>query len=92
MASPRRKRRGFARSEDAVGPYLVMISIDDTPEARVRHGSMVVDVFVTGLCVTSDYPCSLPTRPRLSLQTHVVNKGDRGSTLVDDFSVSVAED
>jgi hypothetical protein len=89
---PAKETRVFARSEDAVGPYQVMISINDTPEARVRHGSTVVDVFVNGLCVVSEQPFSLPARPRLSLQTHVVNRGDRGCALVDDFSVSVAED
>lgn len=89
---PTKETRVFARSEDAVGPYQVMISIDDTPEARARHGSTVVDVFVNGLCLASEQPFSLPARPRLSLQTHVINKGDRGSALMDDFSVSVAED
>jgi len=51
-----------------------------------------VDVFVNGLCVVSDHPFPLPARPRLSLQTHVINKGDRGFALVDDFSVSVADE
>lgn len=90
--TPAKETRVFARSEDAVGPYQVVISIADTPEARTRHGSAVVDVFVNGLCVASDHPFPLPARPRLSLQTHVINEADRGFALVDDFSVSVAED
>jgi hypothetical protein len=89
---PVKETRVFARGDDAIGPYQVMISIDDTPEARASHGTAVVDVFVNGLCVVSDHPFPLPARPRLSLQTHVINKGDRGFALVDDFSVSVADE
>jgi len=91
-ATSRRDGRRFERFAKMSQPYQVMISINDTSEALARHGSTVVDVFVNGLCVVSEQPFSLPARPRLSLQTHVVNKGDRGCALVDDFNVSVAED
>ena len=57
-ATSGRDGRRFERFAKMSQPYQVMISINDTPEARARHGSTVVDVFVNGLCVVSEQPFS----------------------------------
>ena len=83
--------RVFARSEDAIGPYQVLMTIDDTPAARSRHGSAVAGVTVNGQELLRDRPVRLGAAPRIGLQTFTVERrGARGCGLVDDFSVSVS--
>ncbi len=84
--------RVFARSEDAVGPYQVLITIDDTPAAQARHGSAVATVTVNGQEIVRQQPIQLGERPRIGLQTFVTNAGGSGRAIVDDFSISVSED
>lgn len=80
----------FRRSEDAVGPFQVVMVIDDSPAAHAEHGQAVVTAMVNGLEFIRDYPMRLPNRPRLSLHTHVrPNEGGVGYALIDDFSVSI---
>jgi hypothetical protein len=85
--------RVFGRSEDAIGPYQVLITIDDTPAAHARHGSAVAAVSVNGQELIRQQPIRLGDRPRISLQTFIVEGGGGpGQVLVDDFSVSVSAD
>jgi hypothetical protein len=83
----------FRRSEEAVGPFQVVMTIDDTPAAHVEHGTAVVTTMVNGLEFIRNYPFHLPEQPRLSLHTHVrAREGGSGFAIIDDFSVSVAAD
>lgn len=83
--------RVFARDDDAVGPYQLVIVVDDSPAGRKRNGSSTASVTVNGLEVLAEYPLRLGSRPRLQFQTHTEHRdGGRGVVLVDDVSVSVA--
>jgi ferric-dicitrate binding protein FerR (iron transport regulator) len=83
--------RVFTRDDDAVGPYQLVIVVDDSPAARKRNESATASVTVNGLEVLADYPLRLGSRPRLQFQTHTKHRdGGRGVVLVDDVSVSVA--
>jgi hypothetical protein len=86
-----RQTRVFSRDEDAIGPYQVFLTIDDTPAAHETYGGTVADVFVNGQNVILRERIDLPARPRIGLQTyssHTVR--GRGEALVDNFSVSVS--
>jgi len=86
-----RQTRVFSRDEDAIGPYQVFLTIDDTPAAHETYGGTVADVIVNGQNVILRERIDLPARPRIGLQTyssHTVR--GRGEALVDDFSVSVS--
>ncbi len=86
-----RQTRVFSRNEDAIGPYQVFMTIDDTPAAHETYGGTVADVIVNGQNVILRERIDLPDRPRIGLQTyssHTVR--GRGEALVDDFSVSVS--
>lgn len=83
--------RVFSRSEDAVGPYKVFITIDDTPAARQRHGSTIANVTVNGQQLAGPFPISFADQPRIGLQGFCVERNP-GRALVDDFSVSVSTD
>lgn len=88
-----RQTRVFARSEDAIGPYQVFITIDDTPAAWRRYGSTVASVTVNGQELMGPHPIALAEQPRIGLQTFCAPTGKgRGRALVDDFSVSVSTD
>ena len=85
-----RHRRVFARDADAVGPYQVVVVVDDSPPSHERHGSATASVTVNGLEVMRDHPISLGHRPRLQFQSHTkVHSGGRGVALIDDVSVSL---
>jgi ferric-dicitrate binding protein FerR (iron transport regulator) len=83
--------RVFARSEDAIGPYQVFITIDDTPAAREQHGSGVATVTVNGRQLPGSFPLDLSAAPRIGLQGFCAEQ-QLGRALVDDFSVSVSTD
>lgn len=83
--------RLFPRSEEAVGPYQVVMRLDDSPRAHAAHGSAVVGVMINGREVVKNQPFALGPRPRLTLQTWVrPGEGGHGHVLLDDFCVSVA--
>jgi hypothetical protein len=80
----------FSRAKDRVGPYQVVVTIDDSPAARAAHGRAVVTAMVNGLEILRDEPFDLPPSPRLSLHTWVrPEEGGLGQALIDDFSVSI---
>lgn len=88
-----RQTRVFSRSEDAVGPYQVFITIDDTPAAWRRYGSAVASAAVNGQELMGPRPITLAKHPRIGLQTFCAETSrGRGRALVDDFSVSVSAD
>jgi hypothetical protein len=85
--------RVFARSEDAVGPYQVLITIDDTAATRDRHGTAVAGVTVNGQELLRERPIKLAEQPRIGLQTYVsAGSAGAGFAIVDDFSISVSTD
>lgn len=84
----------FPRQEAAVGPYQVVITIDDSGHSATKDadhaGSAMVSVTINGRRVISQEPITLGKHPRLSFQTWVRrNEGGRGFALIDDLSVSV---
>jgi hypothetical protein len=86
-----RQTRVFSRDEDAIGPYQVFMTIDDTPAAHTVYGGTVADVTVNGQSVIRRERIELPARPRIGLQTYSSSTvRGRGEALVDDFSVSVS--
>jgi hypothetical protein len=97
LGQPLPKGRIFARTEDAVGPYQVVIRIDDTPENRRVAGGTTLDVMVNGVEIATAERIDLGSSPRLGFQTfYKAGEGLRsrggggvGLALIDDFSVSV---
>jgi anti-sigma-K factor RskA len=88
-----RQTRVFSRDKDAIGPYQVFMTIDDTPAAHAAYGGPVADVTVNGQRVIQRERIRLPDRPRIGLQTYGSSTvRGRGEALVDDFSVSVSVD
>jgi hypothetical protein len=84
--------RVFAREADAIGPYQVVLVIDDSPSSYDRYGSATASVTVNGLEVMRDRPISLGGRPRLQFQSHTKHRaGGLGVALIDDLSVSLDE-
>jgi len=83
----------FARGEPAVGPFQVVVTIDDTPEGHALHGGTVCTVMVNGKEIATTRRFDLPRRARLQLQTFAeAYKGTQAFAVVDDFSVSVSTD
>lgn len=81
----------FARGEPAMGPFQVVVSIDDTPQGHALHGGAICSVMVNGKEIATARRFDLPPRPRLQLQTYAEpHKGTQGFAVVDDFSVSVS--
>lgn len=90
---PVRQSRVFTRSDEAVGPYQVLLEVDDREEAHRRHGSAVLSVTVNGRELLRNQRVVLGDKPRIGLQTHCgdTNSG-RGMAVVDDFSVSLSSE
>jgi hypothetical protein len=87
----------FQRDEEAVGPYQVLVTIDDSPEGRLRDGGATLSLMVNGGEVVSRQRFDLGESTRLGFHTflptipreNVTTLGE-GAALVNDFSVSVA--
>jgi hypothetical protein len=90
---PVHQSRVFTRSDEAVGPYQVLLVIDDTAAAHEQHGGAMVSVTINGQELVRNQPVSLGDQPRIGLQTFCSseNRG-RGAAVIDDFSVSVSAD
>lgn len=90
---PIHQSRVFTRSDDAVGPYQVFLTIDDTAVAHERHGGAVVSVTINGQELVRNQRVALGDQPRIGLQTFCSpeNSG-RGAAVIDDFSVSISAD
>jgi hypothetical protein len=83
----------FARGEPAVGPFQVVVTIDDTPQGHALHGGTVCTVMVNGNEIATERRFDLAPRPRLQLQTFAEpREGTQAFAVVDDFSVSVSTD
>ena len=83
----------FARGEPAVGPFQVVVTIDDTPQGHALHGGTVCTVMVNGKEIATARRFDLAPRPRLQLQTFAEPyEGTQAFAVVDDFSVSVSTD
>jgi hypothetical protein len=83
----------FARGEPAVGPFQVVVTIDDTPQGHAMHGGTVCTVMVNGKEIATERRFDLAPRPRLQLQTFAEpREGTQAFAVVDDFSVSVSTD
>jgi len=83
----------FSRGEPAVGPFQVVVTIDDSPQGHALHGGAVCTVMVNGNEIATARRFDLPPRPRLQLQTFAEPyTGIQAFAVVDDFSVSVSTD
>ena len=90
---PVHQSRVFTRSDEAVGPYQILLAIDDTAAAHEQHGSAVLSVTVNGRELVRNQPVSFGDRPRIGLQTFCSNTNPgRGVAVIDDFSVSISAD
>jgi hypothetical protein len=88
---PARQCRVFGRSEDAVGPYQVLVTLDDSPAGWERYGATTAGVTINGQSLLRHHPVEFPGRPRIGLQTFAGETSTgRGVAVVDDFSVSVS--
>jgi hypothetical protein len=68
-----------------------MMTIDDRPEPRAKHGGAAVTLMINGLEFVYQRPIQLGASPRLSFQTYPGEQpGGPSQALVDDFSVSIA--
>lgn len=90
---PVHQSRVFTRSDEAVGPYQVLLAIDDTAAAHTRHGGAVLSVTINGQELVRNQRVALSDQPRIGLQTFCSpeNRG-RGAAVIDDFSVSISAD
>jgi hypothetical protein len=90
---PVHQSRVFTRSDETVGPYQVLLAIDDTPAAHKQHGAAVLSVTVNGRELLRNQPVSFGDQPRIGLQTFCSNtNAGRGVAVIDDFSVSISAD
>jgi hypothetical protein len=88
---PFHQSRVFNRSDEAVGPYQVLLAIDDTAFAHERHGGAVVSVTINGQELVRNQRVTLADQPRIGLQTFCLPEtGGRGAAVIDDFSVSIS--
>ena len=86
-------KRLFRRNEDAVGPYQIVVSIDDSPEVHEEYGSATLGLMINGVDAIRNKPIELGQHPRLGFHTFVPRaKGGHGKAVafIDDFSVSVS--
>lgn len=81
----------FPRGGDAVGPYQVLVSIDDSPDGRRRHGGTTLDVMVNGVAMSTARRIELGQHPRLGFQTYVPRGlSGGGHAYIDDLSCSTS--
>jgi ferric-dicitrate binding protein FerR (iron transport regulator) len=80
----------FPRGSEAVGPYQVVITIDDTPAGRDATGHAALTVMINGVEFVKRFPIELGDHPRLAFQTFM-SRHEPGVShaVIDDFSVSV---
>jgi hypothetical protein len=90
---PVHQSRVFTRSDEAVGPYQVLLAIDDTAAAHERNGGAMVSVTINGQELVRNQLVSFGDQPRIGFQTFCSpeNRG-RGAAIIDDFSVSISAD
>lgn len=80
----------FPRGSEAVGPYQVVITIDDTPAGRDARGHAAFTVMINGVEFVKRFPIELGEHPRLAFQTFMSRREPGVShAVIDDFSVSV---
>jgi hypothetical protein len=73
-----------------VGPYQVVITIDDTPAGRDATGHAALTVMINGVEFVKRFPIELGDHPRLAFQTFMSRREPGVShAVIDDFSVSV---
>lgn len=93
VGEPVHQSRVFTRSDEAVGPYQVLLAIDDTAAGHERHGSAVASVTINGQELVRNQRVSLGDHPRIGLQTFCSpENAGRGLAIIDDFSVSISAD
>lgn len=85
-----RGRTLFPRGSEAIGPYQVVITIDDSPAVRKRLGAAAFGFMVNGVEFVRDHQIGLDARPRIVFQTFFPRGiSGIGYAAIDDFSISV---
>ncbi len=80
----------FPPGSEAVGPYQVVITVDDTPAGRDANGHAAFTVMINGVEFVKRFPIKLGEHPRLAFQTFMSRRQPGVShAVIDDFSVSV---
>lgn len=83
-------QRVFAREADAIGPYQVVLVIDDSAAGRERFAGTTLTVIINGIEVVRDHPVELCSVPRIQFQTNTLpSNGGHGFAIIDDVCVSV---
>jgi hypothetical protein len=84
------RQRVFARDSEAIGPYQVVMVLDDSAAGRERFGSATLTVMINGMEVARDHPVELCGMPRIQFQTNTLDDvGGLGFAVIDDVCVSV---
>lgn len=84
------EQRVFARNSEAIGPYQIVIVLDDSPASRRLFGGTTLTVMINGIDIVRDHPVELCEVPRIQLQTNTVKEvGGHGYAVIDDVCVSV---
>jgi len=84
------RQRVFARDSEAIGPYQIVMVLDDSAAGRGRFGVTMLTVLVNGIELVRDHPVELCSLPRLQFQTNTLDKvGGQGFAVIDDVCVSV---
>jgi len=87
------RQRVFARDSEAIGPYQVVMVLDDSAAGRERFGSATLTVMINGMEVARDHPVELCSMPRIQFQTNTLDDvGGLGFAVIDDVCVSVEVD
>lgn len=84
------QQRVFARDSEAIGPYQIVMVLDDSAAGRERFQSTTLTVLINGMEIVRDHPVELCNMPRIQFQTNTLDAvGGRGFAVVDDVCVSV---
>ena len=84
------EQRVFARDSEAIGPYQIVIVLDDSAACRERYGRTMLTVLINGMEVVRDHPVELCSMPRIQFQTNTLKDvGGQGFAVIDDVCVSV---
>lgn len=87
------QQRVFARDADAIGPYQVVVVIDDSPTACRRHGGTTLTVMINGVEIVRDRVVDFCSTPRIQFQTNTPEQGGGyGFVVIDDVCVSIEVD
>jgi hypothetical protein len=82
----------YMRTATPMGPYQVVVVIDNAPETRSVHGAAPLTIMANELEILKAQRVDFGKLPRLTFQTCVVSTvSEQGFAEIDDFSLSVED-